>query len=101
MRHRRAPASNRSGRVLQSLAAACLLFCPAVDAAPTTIKASMSVTARVIEVDCTGRPVKIRACAPALVLRELRQEASPPAVAAPEQPQYLTPAGTTTKLIFY
>jgi hypothetical protein len=44
-----------------------LLFRSSADSAPKTVKASMSISARVAEVDCTNRLVKAKACAPLVV----------------------------------
>jgi hypothetical protein len=101
MHHRPTLGLNRSGSVLQSLAAACVLFCPAADAAPTTVKSSMSVSARVSEVDCTNRHVKIRACAPAIVLREMPEGTAPAVLSAPAEPKPATPVGMTTTVVIY
>ena len=77
------------------------MFCPVVDAAAAAVKASIGVTARVSEVDCTNRPVKIRACAPAIVVRELPDAANPPVLSAPAEPHSATPVGMTTNVVFY
>ncbi len=57
-------ASSRLYFFLQGLVGACFMSCSSADAAPKTVRSTVSITAQVVEVDCTNRPVKIKACAP-------------------------------------
>jgi len=57
-------ASSRLYFFLEGLVGACLMSCSSADAAPKTVRSTVSITAQVVEVGCTNRPVKIKACAP-------------------------------------
>jgi hypothetical protein len=46
------------------------MSCSSADAAPRTVRSSVSITAYVVEVDCTNRSVKIKACAPVVLRRD-------------------------------
>lgn len=48
----------------------CFLFSLTVDAAPRAVRQTLVVTAQVLEVDCTTRAVKKKACAPVVVTTE-------------------------------
>ena len=51
----------------------CVCLSLAVDAAPAAVRQTFIVTAQVVAVDCTARPVKIKACAPVVVTTETPQ----------------------------
>lgn len=48
----------------------CVCLSLAVEAAPAAVRQTFMVTAQVVAVDCTARPVKIKACAPVVVTIE-------------------------------
>lgn len=56
--------------LLPGIAGICFFLSLAVEAAPTAARQSLAVTAQVLEVDCTQRPVKMKACAPVVVTTE-------------------------------
>ena len=51
----------------------CCFFSLAVEAAPAAVRQRFMVTAQVLAVDCTARPVKMKACAPVVVTTETQQ----------------------------
>ena len=51
----------------------CVCFSLAAEAAPSAVTQRFVVTAHVPQVDCTTRPVKIRACAPVVITTEAPQ----------------------------
>jgi hypothetical protein len=53
------------------------MSCSSADAAPKTVRSTVSVTAYVLEEDCTNRQVKIKACA-----RVVRRDEQVPANAS-------------------
>lgn len=58
---------------MRALVGICVCFSLAVEAAPAAVRQRFVVTAQVLAVDCTARPVKIRACAPVAVNTETLQ----------------------------
>jgi hypothetical protein len=59
--------------LLPGIVGICFSFSLAVEAAPMVVRQSLAVTARVLEVDCTKRPVKMKACAAVVVTTETAQ----------------------------
>lgn len=55
---------------MRALVGICVCLSLAVEAAPVAVRQPFRVTAQVLAVDCTARPVRIKACAPALVTTE-------------------------------
>jgi hypothetical protein len=55
---------------MRALVGICVCLSLAVEAAPAAVRQPFRVTAQVLAVDCTARPVKIKACAPAVVTTE-------------------------------
>ena len=58
---------------MRGIVAICFLFSLAVEAAPTAVRQSLAVTAQVLAVDCTTRPVKKKSCAPVVVTTKMSQ----------------------------
>jgi hypothetical protein len=58
---------------MRGLVGICVCLSWAVEAAPAAVRQTFLVTAQVGAVDCTARPVKIKACAPAVVTTEAPQ----------------------------
>src|SRR6202171_6093021 len=65
----------------------CVCLSLPVDAAPAAVRQTFMVTAQVRAVDCTTRPVKIKACAPVVVTTD-----------TPQTGNVMTPAKT---VLFY
>ncbi len=51
----------------------CVCFSLPVEAVPAAVRQTFMVAAQVVTVDCTARPVKIKACAPVVVTTETPQ----------------------------
>jgi hypothetical protein len=51
----------------------CVCLSLAAEAAPAAARQTFTVAAQVVAVDCTARPVKIKACAPVVVITETPQ----------------------------
>ena len=58
---------------MRGLVGICVCLSLAAEAAPAAVRQTFMVTAQVVAVDCTARPVKIKACAPVIVTTETPQ----------------------------
>ena len=58
---------------MRGILAICVCLSLAAEAAPAAVRQTFMVTAQVVAVDCTARPVKIKACAPVIVTTETPQ----------------------------
>jgi len=81
------------------------LFSLAVTAAPTAVRQSFMITAQVLAVDCTARSVRMKACAPVIVITETpppenaRSGAS--VVVTTETPQPEKARSVVTTVLYY
>ena len=57
----------------RSILGICVCLSLAVEAAPAAVRQTFMVSAQVVAVDCTARPVKVKACAPVVVTTEAPQ----------------------------
>ena len=58
---------------LRGILGICVCLSLAVEATPSAVRQTFMVSAQVVAVDCTARPVKIKACAPVVVTTEMPQ----------------------------
>jgi hypothetical protein len=58
---------------LRGVLGICVCFSLAVEAAPAAVRQRFMVTAQILAVDCTARPVKMKACAPVVVTTQTPQ----------------------------
>ena len=62
--------------LLRGLVGICVCLSLAAEAAPAAVRQTFMVSAQVLAVDCTARPVKVKACAPVVITTEAPQPAT-------------------------